>query len=95
MLIILQERDAITDPGMVDNIICCEIPPPASSIVHEDVEVQEKMREQAEKLRNIVLQNMLHGPFCGEKGFPCRFKDGVRQDRCSKMFPKVRVINHI
>ena len=66
LLIILQERHAIKTADHVDKIVCAEIPPHPLSIVDADEDKQKLKRDQAERLRNIVLKNMVHGP-CGKE----------------------------
>ena len=79
VLVILSNDDRVESASDVDNIICAELPPNPDSFPKGSDE-----RIQAERLENIVIQNMIHGP-CG-KGYeesPC-----MKDKKCSKNFPK-------
>ncbi|GBL60174.1 hypothetical protein AVEN_33476-1 [Araneus ventricosus] len=55
-------------PNQIDNIISAEIPDPSSD----------------KELHDIIVKNMMHGPFCPHNAHaPCK-KDG----KCSKEFPR-------
>ena len=71
-LYILQERHAIKGAQQVDEIVSAEIPPHPDTIHDTDPELQLQKREQATKLRALVLKNMVHGP-CGKEkpNAPC------------------------
>ena len=79
ILVILSDEDRLSLASDVDNIICAELPPDP-----ETFQPGTEKREQAERLENIVLKNMVHGP-CGKVNLssPC-MKDG----KCSKKYPK-------
>ena len=72
LLIILQERHSIKTADHVDKIVCAEIPPHPLIIEDPNEEEQTRKRDQAERLRNIVLKIMVHGP-CGKEkpNAPC------------------------
>ena len=67
ILVILAEDDRPSDDNDIDNIISAQLPPDP-----ELYPVNSKEREQATRLQDIVLKNMVHGP-CGEfnKSSPC------------------------
>ena len=65
MLIILQNRHAITNAQQVDQIVKAEIPPHFETIHDPNPRKQEQKREQALMLRSLVLKHMVHGP-CGK-----------------------------
>ena len=52
--------------------------------------LEARKREQAEKLRTIVLRNMIHGPCGAEKpNAPCMYNNqGEITSVCHKSFPK-------
>ena len=90
LLIILQERHSIKTADHVDKIVCAEIPPHPLSIIDTDEEKQTRKRDQAERLRNIVLKNMVHGP-CGKEkpNAPCMYNSQREiTEKCHKSFPK-------
>ena len=74
MLIILQPRHSIKSAEKVDQIVSAEIPPKPESIHDDDSDIQQQKREQAQRLRELVLRNMVHGP-CGTKktNSPCMY----------------------
>ena len=79
ILVILADDDRITSSSEVDNVISTELPPdpdlfPVGSDAHN----------QAMRLEEIIVKNMVHGP-CGKNNpdSPC-MSDGV----CSKGYPK-------
>merc|ERR1712082_11685 len=90
MLIILQQRHAIKSAEQVDEIVSAEIPPHPNSIHDEDPDVQQEKREQARRLRELVLKNMVHGPCGTEKQHaPCMYnKQGEITQVCHKSYPK-------
>ncbi len=51
---------------MVDEIVSAEIPPHPETIHDDDPDLQQKKRSQVQKLRELVLKNMVHGP-CGQE----------------------------
>ena len=88
ILIILQERHAIKSAEQVDAMVSAEIPPHASTINDPDPDVQQRKREQADKLRTLVLKHMVHGP-CGRQkpNAPCmRNPQGDITEVCHKSF---------
>ena len=90
MLIILQQRHAIRSSQQVDEIVSAEIPPHPDSIHDPDPDVQQQKRDQAQKLRTLVLRNMVHGP-CGrdKRNAPCMYNaQGEITEVCHKSFPK-------
>ena len=67
-----------------------EIPPHPKTIFDDCPEKQKKKRDQAQRLRELVLKNMVHGP-CGKENpnAPCMYNsDGDVTQVCSKNFPK-------
>ena len=74
----------------VDEIVSAEIPPHPNTIFDQNEEKQQEKREQAKRLRELVLKNMVHGP-CGKENpnAPCMYNaDGEITQVCSKKFPK-------
>ena len=71
--------DRFTTTTQIDNVISAQLPPDPNLF-----EVGSGARKQAERLQEIVLKNMIHGP-CGKSNpkSPC-MKDG----KCSKGYPK-------
>ena len=65
-------------PEFIDGIITAELPPDPKDSKNEE----EKL--QRERLQDIVVGNMLHGP-CGEKTPDARC---MENGKCSKSFPK-------
>ena len=90
ILIILHETDRIKTVEQVDQIVSAEIPPHPNTIFDEDPQKQQHKREQAQKLQDLVLKNMVHGPCRSEKpNSPCMYnRDGDFTQVCSKKFPK-------
>ena len=89
-LIILQDRNAIKTAPQVDQIVSAEIPPNPNTITDPNHELQRKKRDQAQKLRDLVLKNMVHGP-CGTErpNSPCMYNaQGEITQVCHKKFPK-------
>ena len=78
LLVILSQDDRITSSTDIDNVISAQLPPDPAAFPPGP------QREQAERLEQIVLQNMVHGP-CGKLNplSPC-MSDG----KCTKGFPK-------
>ena len=79
VLVILTDDDRLTTSAEVDNVISAELPPDPD--IFPDGSDQ---KEQAERLQEIILRNMVHGP-CGKENpdSPCMV-DG----KCSKNYPK-------
>ena len=79
ILVILSEADRPNDDNDVDNMISAQLPPDP-----EKFPPNSKEREQATRLQDIILKNMVHGP-CGElnPSSPC-MQDG----KCTKGYPK-------
>ena len=75
---------------LVGEIVSAEIPPYPNSIHEEDPDVQQEKREQARRLRELVLKNMVHGPCGTEKQHaPCMYNNqGEITQVCHKSFPK-------
>ena len=90
MLIILQQRHAIKSAQQVDQIVSAEIPQSPESITDLDSAVQQQKRDQARKLQELVLKNMVHGPCGAEKPHaPCMHNSqGDVTQHCQKKFPK-------
>ena len=78
ILLILADDDRVVTREFVDNIIVAELPPSPNDV--DDPEV----KESRQRLEDIVLQSMVHGP-CGEKNplSPC-----MENGRCTKKYPK-------
>ena len=78
ILVILDAKDRITSSEDVDNVISAELPLDPESFPPGP------KKEQAKRLEQIVLKNMVHGP-CGKvnPSSPCMV-DG----KCTKGFPK-------
>ena len=78
ILIILSDHDRLMTPALVDGVVSAEFPP------SPDDTQDAKERAQRQKLEEIVLGSMVHGP-CGELGpnSPC-----MENGRCMKKFPK-------
>ena len=78
ILLILAQEDRILTPDVVNGMVVAELPPDPEMI--EDP----VLREQAKRLQNIVVSQMIHGP-CGNRNPKnvCML-DG----KCSKSFPK-------
>ena len=79
ILVILKEDERPTEDKDIDNMISAQLPPDP-----ELYPTNSKEREQASRLQDIILKNMVHGP-CGElnPASPC-MQDG----KCTKGFPK-------
>ena len=90
MLNILQQRHAIKSTLQVDQIVSAEIPPSPKDMTDPDPEVQQQKRDQARKLQELVLRNMVHGPCGAEKPHaPCMHNSqGDVAQHCQKKFPK-------
>ena len=87
---ILSERDKITTVEQVGDIISAEIPPHPSTITDPNENEQNEKRQEAERLRNLVLTHMVHGP-CGKEkpNSPCMYNaSGECTEVCHKKFPK-------
>ena len=71
ILVILSDDDRLNSSSDVDKVICAELPPDPDMFP-----TGSDQREQADRLENIVLKNMVHGP-CGKNDItsPC-MKDG-------------------
>ena len=67
----------MTNAEQVDAVISAELPPDPETL-------SEEAREQARRLEEYVLKNMIHGP-CGQYFPNCPCMD---QGKCSKSFPK-------
>ena len=78
ILLILAQEDRMITPDLVDGMIVAELPPDPTQI--EDP----VFRDQAHRLQEIVVSNMVHGP-CG-KDNPANVC--MVNGRCSKGFPK-------
>ena len=78
ILLILASKDRLLTPYIVNQMVCAELPQNPDDIVDP------AKKEQCQRLQNIVLTNMCHGP-CGKDNpkSPCMV-DG----KCSKGFPK-------
>ena len=78
ILVIVAEDDRLTIGDQVDSVITAELPPDPAETDNEHE------REQRQRLQDIVLTNMIHGP-CGALNprCPC-MEDG----KCTKKFPK-------
>ena len=78
ILIILADCDRTLTADSVDSIVVAELPPDPA-----DIEDPEKAAE-VQRLRDIVVTNMIHGP-CGSENpsSPC-----MVNGKCSKNFPK-------
>ena len=76
---ILSDEERVSTSVDIDNVIWAQLPPDPA-----DFEDGSPEKAQAERLLNIVLGNMVHGP-CGKDFLdsPC-IKDRI----CSKNFPK-------
>ena len=77
-LIILSDQDRNITPEFVDSVVVAEIPPEP-----KDTDNPAEKSER-ERLRNIVMKNMIHGP-CGavNPNSPC-----MENGRCTKNYPK-------
>ena len=74
----------------MDQVVSAEIPPHPNFLEDPDTEIQQKKRDQADRLRAIVLKNMVHGP-CGKAKCTalCMYNAaGEITDVCHKRFPK-------
>jgi hypothetical protein len=74
ILIILSRDNKIQTPGEVDQFVVAEIPPDPN-----DPEITNEEKIHWQKLQDIVLGQMVHGP-CGDH---C-----IKNNKCSKEFPK-------
>ena len=79
ILVILCKEDRVTENKDIDKIICAQLPPDLKNTPEGSQE-----REQLERLENIILSNMVHGP-CGKEfpDSPC-----MSEGMCSKKYPK-------
>ena len=79
ILLVVSEENRLRTPWDVDSTISAELPPEDTCF-----EADEE-RKQAQRLRNIVLKCMVHGP-CGilNPRSPC-----MVNGKCSKGYPKV------
>ena len=80
ILIILAER--FDNADKVDAAICAELPPDPAQASAE--QLGEEAIQQMERLEEIVINNMLHGP-CGPANPSCPC---MVNGKCSKGFPK-------
>lgn len=90
ILIILHERDRMKTLDQIDQIISAEIPLHSNTIFDDCPEKQRRKRDQAQRLRELVLKNMVHG-LCGKENDNalCMYNsDGDVTQVCSKSFPK-------
>ena len=78
ILIILSDEDRVVSPESVDNAISAELPP------NPDDTDDPAEKAQRERLQDIIVRNMIHGP-CGSANpsSPC-----MENGRCTKNFPK-------
>ena len=78
ILIILADADRALTADLVDSIVVAELPPNP-----DDIEDPSEA-EEVQRLRDIVLANMIHGP-CGaaNPSSPC-----MENGRCTKNYPK-------
>ena len=79
ILVILSDDDRARTSEEVDNVICAQLPPdPELFLPNSPAQIQ------ADRLQNIVLTNMVHGP-CGNENplSPC-----MENGKCSKKYPK-------
>ena len=90
VLIILHSKDKIKTTEQVDQMVIAEIPPHPDTITDQDPDKQVQKREQAKRLRELVLNHMIHGPCGNEKSnSPCMYnKMGELTEVCHKYFPK-------
>ena len=79
ILVILSDDDRLSTSDDVDDVICAELPPDPEEFVSGSVQ-----REQAMRLQDIIMRNMVHGP-CGKNypDSPC-----MTEGKCSKKYPK-------
>ena len=79
ILVILTDDDRVQTSTDIDNVIYAQLPPDP-----EIFPVGSPEKEQAIRLENIVLKNMVHGP-CGKENpsSPC-----MEGGKCSKNYPK-------
>ena len=78
ILIILNKQSREKLHKNIDEFVSAELPPDPLTFENNET------REQAQRLEEIVLSNMIHGPCCNENpNSPCMIND-----KCSKGFPK-------
>ena len=78
ILLIMKEYDRHATPEFFNSVISAELPP------NPDEATDEATRTQRQRLQDVVINNMLHGP-CGEqKPNAACMQDG----KCTKKFPK-------
>ena len=78
ILIILANEDRTLTNEVVDSIVIAELPPDPEATQNAE------MRKQRQRLQELVLTNMIHGP-CGTANPKCPCMDN---GRCTKGFPK-------
>ena len=78
ILLVVSDEHRLRKPADVDNVISAELPPDPVTYTCP------LKRKQAEQLRSVVLNSMVHGP-CGSlnPNSPCMFNG-----KCSKKYPK-------
>ena len=78
ILVVVSDEHRLRQPSDVDKVISAELPPDPDSFT---CPVKKK---QAERLQNVVLNSMIHGP-CGSLNLnsPC-----MVNGKCSKKYPK-------
>ena len=74
ILLILADHDRMVTPALVDSVVSAEFPPSPDEA--EDLNA----RSQRQKLQDIIVSNMIHGP-CGEANpnSPC-----MENGKCTK-----------
>merc|ERR1712214_63135 len=88
ILIILADHDRDMTPEFVDSIVTAELPP------SPDDTDDPTEKEQRQRLQDIVMNSMVHGP-CGasDPSKPC-MEDGQCTKRFPKEFQKATIVDH-
>ena len=88
ILIILADHDRDMSPEFVDSIVTAELPP------SPDDTDDPTEKEQRQRLQDIVMNSMVHGP-CGasDPSKPC-MEDGQCTKRFPKEFQKATIVDH-
>ena len=78
ILVILADHDRLHTPALVDSVVSAELPPSPDDTNNPTA------KAQRQRLEEIVLSSMVHGP-CGvaNPNSPC-----MENGRCTKKFPK-------
>ena len=78
ILLILADHDRLVTPALVNSVVTAELPPCPDEANDPDA------KAQRQRLQEIVISNMIHGP-CGEanQSSPC-----MENGKCTKKFPK-------